>query len=88
MGARRDARLEPDRIPDGGQAGGLTRARRGPNWDQTRAKRGPDGVLDKKPDRMPDGVARWGPNGMPDGVADKRIITFKRKNNMFYIRVM
>jgi hypothetical protein len=32
--------------------------------------------------------ARRGPDGVPNRVVDGRIITFKRKNDMFCIRVM
>jgi hypothetical protein len=62
------------------------------------ARRGPDGV----PDRWPDGVASWrtrrgrtgcptGPDGGPTGQTGWRtegLFIFKRKNDMFCIRVM
>jgi hypothetical protein len=72
MGCLTGARCWPNGVLDGGQMGCQTMARWG-------ARRGPDGMFDR-PNRVPNGgLMGWRMEGL---------FIFKRKNNVFYIRVM
>jgi hypothetical protein len=76
-----------ERGPDGALVWPLIISK--PLRNRCKTKRGPNGGrqgVDRGPNGVPDGPN--GPDGVPDGGQTEGLSTFKRKNDMFCIRVM